>query len=126
MHLPKGTNWFKIGVPVKTVVYQLNSSRVEEGDTVKGDNSGWEIFLFFFSSLNIYYTDRTKNSHSDAQNKAFTYPYLFFSLSWIKHKWYVTLCTNIWGKDRVIYSEDEEGNYETWNESKWYKLKAFR
>lgn len=40
MHLPKRTNWFKMSVPVKTVVYQLNSSRVEEGDTVKGDNSG--------------------------------------------------------------------------------------
>lgn len=74
MQLPneiKRNGWFKMGVPVKTAVCQLNSSRVKKRNAV---NFGWEIFPFF--SLDIYYPDRTKIPHSDAPNKAFTYPYL--------------------------------------------------
>lgn len=106
-----------MSVPVKTVVYQLNSSRVEEGDTVKGDNSGWEIFLFFFS-LNIYYTDRTKIP-TVMYKIRLSFTFIYFLISWIKHKWYVALRTNIWGKDRVIYSEIKEG--KLWN-LKWVKM----
>ena len=111
----KRNSWFKMSVPVKTVVYQLNSSRVKKGDTV---NSGWD-------SLNIYYTDRTKIP-TVMHKIMFSFTLIYFLISWIKHQWYAALCTKTYGVKTGLYIlRWKRGNYETWNESKWYKLKAF-
>lgn len=74
-----------MGVPVKTVVHQLKSSKVK-----KGNEFSTLVGRFLFLSW-CYYTNRSEIPHSDAPIKSL-FALVYFQITWIKHTPDVLLC----------------------------------